>query len=103
MSPILVTESGIVSDVRSVCQKARRAIDLKPEPNVREVKDAPSNAYSPIVVTESGITTDVRAVPINALEPMDVTVFPSIVPGIARSLGQISTQPVIVILLPLVV
>ena len=42
---MLVTEAGIVNDVRSVCQKASFPIVVIPEPNSNEVKADPLKAY----------------------------------------------------------
>ena len=54
--PTVVTELGIVSDVRLV---------------------APEKALAPIVVTSFGIVSEARLVaPANALAPMDITLFP---------------------------
>ena len=71
-APILVTDVGIV----------------------REVRPVPQKDHSSIVVTEFGMVTDVTRVSKNAYSPIFVTGLSPKVAGITKVDGQVPTQPV---------
>lgn len=73
--PILVTDSGIIMDVKPEPEKVDSSIVSIELGKVIEVRlEQPVNADEPILVTELGIITDVSSSqPLNADEPILVT------------------------------
>jgi hypothetical protein len=73
---MLVTDDGIVTDVREVhCEKAPLPIEVTDDRIVIDVRDLqPLKAFSPMVVTDDGIVIDARDLQSEkALSPMVAT------------------------------
>jgi hypothetical protein len=67
LKPHVVTELGIITDVRPEFSNALPLILVSPSNNVTEISvEQPWNAKSLIVVTELGIVMEVRPEPWNA-------------------------------------
>jgi hypothetical protein len=73
--PIESTESGIVSSERATAsENADSSINLKPVPNVTEVRELkPEKTHGEIVESPFPMEIDVIVEPANAANPIDVT------------------------------
>jgi hypothetical protein len=76
LAAILVTSSGIVTDVRAlVLKNVPSGSVVRPDPRVADVKSGLSaKAYVPIEVTVLGMVTDARRLALNASLPIVVKV-----------------------------
>ena len=96
LSPISVTELGMVMDVKSQFQKASSPI-LVTELGIEiEVNDKQcAKAFSPILVTELGMVTDVNGKSKKASSPISVTISVKVRVTVCPSTEMASTLPMV--------